>query len=209
MDAAFERSSLRASIAAAQRLGFLGPAPVERHLAHGVTFAELLTECIPCNAGTRIADLGSGGGIPGLVVAERCPTADVHLIERRATRADFLRRVASSLSGHVEVHSMDVFTWVAAGAASSCDVVTARGFGPPWLTAEAAIGCLTPGGVLIVSTGPTDEPWAPAEGFGLSRLAGRDGVVLWRWDGSPVERRSRHREPHPRWLSRSFRSDHV
>ena len=52
-----------------------------------------------------ILDLGSGAGLPGLVLAIARPTREVHLVEPRRKRVSFLREVRRELNlEHVSVH---------------------------------------------------------------------------------------------------------
>src|SRR5690606_17498567 len=62
-----DRSTLLAVLGRSQELGFLGPGPVDGQLRHAEGFAAHVPE-----AG-HVVDLGSGGGIPGLVVASMLP----------------------------------------------------------------------------------------------------------------------------------------
>lgn len=80
----------------AQRLGFFGAAPIENTIDHARTYVTALGE-LP--TGCRIIDLGSGGGLPGLVVAAAYPESRITLIDRREKRTDFLRRATNSASG--------------------------------------------------------------------------------------------------------------
>lgn len=58
------------------------------------------------------ADVGSGGGIPGLILACLFPERSMVLIERRQGRCDFLRREVRTLElPAVEVFEGDVATW--------------------------------------------------------------------------------------------------
>ena len=52
----------------------------------------------PFVEGRRIADIGSGNGLPGVVLAVLKPEAEVWLIEPRARRARFLQQVRIELS---------------------------------------------------------------------------------------------------------------
>ena len=62
MDA--RRQELTAVLERARALGALGPGPVEDHITHAQRFVDALAD----QTG-RVLDLGSGGGIPGLVIA--------------------------------------------------------------------------------------------------------------------------------------------
>ena len=83
----------------AQARGFVGPGPIEAHLAVARSGLDLL-------AGVRSAvDLGSGGGALGLPLAVWGPEVRWVLVESSTTRASFLRRAVGrcGLDGRVEV----------------------------------------------------------------------------------------------------------
>ena len=156
--------------------GAIGEASLDAAVAH----AEQYLRHIPANART-LADLGSGGGLPGLVIAVRRPDLAVVLVERRTQRADLLRRAVSSLDlgSRVEVQATDVKE-LADDRAGTFDVVTARSFAAPDVTAHWASRLLLDGGVLIVSEPPIDQPdrW-PAElldRLGLIDLGREQGI---------------------------------
>lgn len=148
------------ALAAIAARGAIGEASLQRAIAH----AQQYVDKVPAPAGT-LCDLGSGGGLPGLVIAVRCPHLQITLVERRATRADLLRRAVRSLSleDRVEVVADDV-QQVAQRSPASFDVITARSFAAPPITAKWAGKLLRPGGLLIVSEPPEDDParWTPA-----------------------------------------------
>ncbi len=155
----------------AQRLGFLGPASIASHRRHANAFVTALRPA------ASILDLGTGGGLPGLVIAEARPEATVILLDAREGRTDFLRRVVSRLgwtgrvvvlTGRAEALGHEL-AWRA-----TCAAVVARGFGAPGLTAECAAPFLAVGGQLVVSEPPTDGdqasrrwPSAPLAELGL------------------------------------------
>src|SRR3954453_17319715 len=68
----------------------------ERSLADAVAHADRFVSLIPPDART-VVDLGSGGGLPGLVIAWRRPDVHVTMVERRATRADLLQTAVAGL----------------------------------------------------------------------------------------------------------------
>lgn len=147
----------------AQRLRWIGSAPLVTAMAHARGFA-----AAPVDAPTVFADIGSGGGLPGLVLAFEWPDAEVVLIEGSAKRADFLQQAALDL-GIGERCTVLGERAEAAGRRSEirhrCDVVVARGFGAPPVTAECASPLLRPGGHLLVSEPPRSGA-APAPGAG-------------------------------------------
>lgn len=153
----------------AHRLGFLGPGPVDPHVDHARAFARVVP-APPAQA----ADLGSGGGIPALVLAEAWPDCAWWLIESRERRAAFLVEAVVALgAGHrvTVLHQRAEDVGNDPERRAGCDLVTARSFGAPPVTAECAAGLLRVGGRLVVSEPPvaTANRWprAPLAQLGL------------------------------------------
>jgi 16S rRNA (guanine527-N7)-methyltransferase len=143
-----------------QRLGFLGARPVEQAAEHAAAFATALG---PLPAGARLIDLGSGGGLPGLVLADLCPHCSIVLVDRRQKRTDYLQRAVRRLGyEHVEVREADVDTVahdVEAGREPPFDAVTARGFGPHEQTLRLARRLIHPTGRIVISEPPAGDRW--------------------------------------------------
>ena len=146
----------------AQRLGFFGDRPIEEAAQHALGFVAAIG---PLQPGHRIVDLGSGGGLPGLVLAETYRDGSVTLIDRRQKRTDFLRRAALRLGyEHVEVIEADVsdlIDEIEAGRRARFDVATARGFGPPALTLRTGCALVGPDGRVVISEPPAGDRWRP------------------------------------------------
>ena len=152
-----------------RELGFLGPGDVDEQLAHSRAFGELVGPF----AG-EFLDLGAGGGLPGLVLLELWPSATGVLLDAQERRCQFLREAVEELGwedrvevrvGRAEMLGRDPELRGRFG------LVVARGFGPPPVTAECAVGFLRPGGRLAVTEPPPDaaaESRWDAEG--LARL---------------------------------------
>ena len=75
--------------------GLLGPREVDRlwdrHILNSAAIAELL------ETGERVADIGSGAGLPGIPLALARPDLRVTLIEPLLRRSEFLREVVDEL----------------------------------------------------------------------------------------------------------------
>jgi 16S rRNA (guanine527-N7)-methyltransferase len=158
---------------AAQEAGFLGPGPIERQVLHAEGFVTL-AEAQPGNATARLLDLGSGGGLPGLVVAVLLPQAQVVLLEANRRRAEFLRRAVErcDIAARVRVvHQRAELCGRDPLYRGLFSGVVARSFGPPAVVAECAAPFLVPGGWLIVSEPPA-EVEAEVEAAGRDREAG-------------------------------------
>ncbi len=141
-------------LAGIQARGAIGEVSLIAAIAH----ADHFVAALPTTIGT-LADLGSGGGLPGLVIAVRRPEILMTLVERRRSRADLLQRavLALRLSDHVQVLGGDVRQLTAARP-HSFDAVTARSFGAPAVTARWAGELLLPHGFLVVSEPPEYSP---------------------------------------------------
>jgi 16S rRNA (guanine527-N7)-methyltransferase len=158
MTAAEQDAALLATLDEARALGFLGPGPVARHVAHARGFAWAVDATGPVPS--RVLDLGSGGGIPGLVLAVMWPSATVALVDAGTRRTDFLRRA-------VERCQLSDRVTVVQGRAEALgrtpelrgafQLVVARSFGPPAVTAECAAPFLEVGGALVVSERPASD----------------------------------------------------
>jgi 16S rRNA (guanine527-N7)-methyltransferase len=105
----------------------------------------------------RIADIGSGAGFPGLVLAVALPQAEVELIEAVGRKCDFMRRAieAGGISNATVVNARS--EEVAEGAVrESYDAVTARAVGRLSTLAELASPLLREGGILVAWKGKRD-----------------------------------------------------
>jgi 16S rRNA (guanine527-N7)-methyltransferase len=109
--------------------------------------------------GGRVLDLGSGGGLPGLVVATYRPELELILLEARQRACRFLREAVAELDlaqvAVIEARAEDAAR--RSDLRETFDAVVARSFGPPAVTAECAVGFLRVGGRLVVSEPPGDE----------------------------------------------------
>ncbi len=142
--------------------GYLGPGPVEDHITHARGFAD------HASRPGRVLDLGSGGGIPGFVLAVECwPDATWVLLEAGARRAQFLQHGVDVLGLADRVAVVRGRAEEAARAPEhrgKFDLVVARGFARPGVTAECAAPFLRPEGALVVSDPPSGagDRWFPA-----------------------------------------------
>ncbi len=176
-----------------RRLGFLGPGPVIDHVEHAERALGVLDAlALDGRSGNapRGVDLGSGGGVPGLVLAARRPTWRWLLLDAQQRRTDFLADAVRRLGLGERVDVLRARAEVAGRDTrlrGAHDLVVARSFGAPAVTAECAAPLLALGGSLAVSEPPdgesTDVRW-PADGLtklGLTRTGRpRDGWVVLR-----------------------------
>jgi 16S rRNA (guanine527-N7)-methyltransferase len=106
----------------------------------------------------RVADLGSGAGFPGLVVAAGLPQTRVALIESTSRKCDFLARAAAAAKlANVEVVCDRAETWAAGPGRGAYEAVTARAVGRLPTVAELASPLLAEGGALLAWKGRRDQ----------------------------------------------------
>jgi 16S rRNA (guanine527-N7)-methyltransferase len=94
-------------------------------------------------------DLGSGGGLPGMVVAIACPHLTVTLAERRRNRAAFLELAVLELG----LRNARVAVGPVEALAARSDLCFARAFADARRSWEAARRILAPGGRLVYFAG--------------------------------------------------------
>ena len=153
--------------------GLIGPNEVprlwERHLLNSAAVAGLVPE--RCS----LVDLGSGAGLPGIVLALLLPGANVTLLEPALRRTIFLEECVAELGlGNARV-------WRAraeqAAGELTADVVTARAVAPLDRLAALALGLLKPGGIVLAVKGAKAKAEVRAARDALRRL-GVQGVEV-------------------------------
>jgi 16S rRNA (guanine527-N7)-methyltransferase len=162
-----------------RELGFLGPGPVAGHVEHARAFARPDDE-----PPRRLLDLGSGGGVPGLVLAELWPDTEVTLLDAGQRRCEFLVEAVQELGWDERVHVVRARAEAAGhrpDLRAAFDLVVSRAFGPPAVTAECGAPFLRVGGRLVVSEPPAEAGenrarWPPA---GIAEL-GLTPAEEWR-----------------------------
>jgi 16S rRNA (guanine527-N7)-methyltransferase len=168
---------LRAVLERAQARRYLGPAHIDAQVTHAAGFA---AAAALDREPELVVDLGTGGGLPGLVVALYWPTARVVLVEASAGRSAFLQGAVQELDlgSRVSVrHERAELSGRDPALRSGADVVVSRAFGGPAVAAECAAPLLCVGGVAVVSEPPEERSrWSSR---GLAELALEDeGTVL-------------------------------
>lgn len=97
-----------------------------RHIADSLQLVRIAPEALTW------ADFGSGGGFPGIVLAcalAYAPNASVHLVDRNAKKAAFLREALRVTGGAGVIYSRDIGNSVDSLPAR-IDCVTARALAP-------------------------------------------------------------------------------
>lgn len=154
--------------------GLIGPNEVprlwERHLVNSAVVAELVPP------GCSLVDLGSGAGLPGIVLAMLLPDSEVVLLEPMLRRATFLGECVAELGlGNTRV--VRARAEQMAGKLAM-DVVTARAVAPLDRLAALAVGLLRPGGIVLAVKGAKASVEVREAKTALDRLGLRDAEVL-------------------------------
>jgi 16S rRNA (guanine527-N7)-methyltransferase len=125
---------------------------------------------LPMPAGGALADVGSGGGLPGIPLAIACPEWQVTLNDSNRKKTAFLRQAAIELGlANAKVHSGRVEDWQPARRFA---VVISRGFAELADFLSACGRLVAPGGVLAAMKGvyPDDELTRTPEGTACDRV---------------------------------------
>lgn len=146
---------------------------VDRHIADSLVALELAQ----VREARRIADLGSGGGFPGLALAIALPEARVALVESVERKCAFLRAAVERLGmENAEVVNARAEAWP--DGLGAHDLVTARAVAPLSVLLEYAAPLLVEGGTLVAWKGRIDvaeeaDARAAASALGMGGLEKR------------------------------------
>jgi 16S rRNA (guanine527-N7)-methyltransferase len=156
--------------------GFLGSMPLAEQIDHALGFVFAAESSLDRQPNSAL-DLGTGGGIPGLVLLSCWPDCPIVLLDANERRTEFLMAETADWERNGELQVVrDRAEQIARleGFRHQFDLVTSRSFGTPAVTAECAAPLLAVGGLLIVSEPPEStaaERW-PTDGLariGLTR----------------------------------------
>jgi 16S rRNA (guanine527-N7)-methyltransferase len=155
--------------------GLIGPRETERiwdrHLLNCAVVAELLPEH------GELVDIGSGAGLPGVVLAILRPSLHVVLLEPLLRRSVFLAECVDAL-GLANATVVRARAEENAAKQIKADIATARAVAPLDRLAGWARGVLRPGGELLAIKGESAEAELAAARPALSRLGVRSAEVL-------------------------------
>ena len=154
--------------------GVVGPAEADRnwdrHLLNCGVLARLIT------AKGTLVDLGSGAGLPGIVLAILLPGVRVTLLEPLARRVDFLTECVAALG----LANTDVVRGRAEDVAGRlvADVVTSRAVAPLDKLVTLSLGLARPGGRVLAMKGSSAEAELAKARPVLARLGVTDARVV-------------------------------
>lgn len=154
--------------------GLIGPREVPRLWDRHLLNCAVVTDAVPQRA--SVADIGSGAGLPGLVMAIRRPDLQVTLIEPLLRRTRFLEEVVGALKlsnvrvrrGRAEeLHGVARF-----------DVVTSRAVAPMDRLARWSLPLVRSGGSFLAMKGSSAEAELESANSVIAREGGRIVGVL-------------------------------
>jgi len=168
--AAVERYAELLATAGVER-GLLGPGEVGRLWQRHLLNCGVVAPLVP--AGSDVCDVGSGAGLPGVVLALFRPDLRVTLLDSQLRRASFLNEVTSILG----LANVEVVRARAEDHPGRYDVVTSRAVAPLGRLAEMVAHLCRPGGVVLAIKGQRAETELkaaarrlPALGFARSSI---------------------------------------
>ena len=127
-----------------------------QHIADCLAVLPALDRHLAATPAWRVLDVGSGGGLPGVVLALMRPALDVTCVDTVGKKAAFVRQVAGALplpnlhAAHSRVEAL---------AATPCDLITSRAFASLADFTRLTRPLLAPGGAWMAMKGkhPDDE----------------------------------------------------
>lgn len=140
----------------AQTEGALGPRPIPEVIEHARDFITALPPDV-----STVLDLGTGAGVPGLIIASGRPDLHLTLVDRRAKRIDALHRALVILgwTDRITLVNMDAETMARSTEwRNRFDAVVARGFAEPSTTLRIASQLARHNGWVVVSEPPEHAP---------------------------------------------------
>ena len=129
-----------------------------------------------------LVDIGSGAGLPGIVLAMVRPELSVTLLEPMERRCRFLSECVTELG----LTNADVLRGRAEDVVLRADVATARAVAPLDRLAELAIGVVCPGGMVLAIKGRTATDELKKARPVLRRIGARSAEVVHAGQGKVV-----------------------
>ena len=157
---------------AAER-GFIGPKEVprlwDRHIFNCAVIGEAFKE------GERLADIGSGAGLPGIPLAIARPDLDITLVEPLLKRSTYLGEVVEELGltnvtvirGRAEEQKKMLF-----------DAVTSRAVAPLGKLASWSLPLVRPGGAMVAMKGASVSEELERDAKQIAKAGGVDADIF-------------------------------
>ena len=155
--------------------GLIGPREADRLWTRHVLNCAAPADLIP--PGARIVDVGSGAGLPGVVLAIARPDCRVVLLEPLERRVRFLTEVIDRL-GLTDCRVVRARAQEAPAQARGADVVVSRAVAPLGRLAGWCAGLARPGGLVLALKGSTAQEELVRDAADLATAGLRDAAVV-------------------------------
>ena len=156
--------------------GLIGPREAPRVWDRHLLNCGVLSEMIPL--GASLVDVGSGAGLPGIVLAVVRPDLTITLVEPLARRAAFLSEAVTTLGLDTAVMVVRARAEDVAGRPpATADVVTARAVAPLDRLAGWCLPLASVGGRVLAVKGASASDEVAAHRDAVVRLGGAAPVI--------------------------------
>jgi 16S rRNA (guanine527-N7)-methyltransferase len=155
--------------------GLIGPREAPRAWERHLLNCGVLSEIIPL--GASVVDVGSGAGLPGIVLAVARPDLTITLVEPLARRTAFLSEAVTALGLDAAVSVVRARAEDPVGGPPAADVVTARAVAPLDRLAGWCLPLARVGGRLLAVKGASAQREVAEHRAAVARLGGSDPVV--------------------------------
>jgi 16S rRNA (guanine527-N7)-methyltransferase len=156
--------------------GLIGPREAPRVWERHLINCAVMSEIIPM--GASVVDVGSGAGLPGIVLAVARPDLTITLVEPLARRTAFLSEAVTKLGLDATVTVVrGRAEEVAGGPPVAADIVTARAVAPLDRLAGWCLPLAAVGGRLLALKGSSAADEVAEHGEAITRLGGSEPVV--------------------------------
>lgn len=165
-----------------ERINLIGPASPEEQVVLHLVDSLAPLKFLP-DSPAKVLDLGSGAGLPGLVLAIMRPQWTVTMVEARAKKTDFIRYAARKLGlDNVEIRQERLEKGRKAFPEHFFDVVTFRALGHLKDVLPLVAAYVRDSGLVLAYKGPEGEiEWSESEPIARKmgfRLAKTEEIIL-------------------------------
>ncbi|HEY2694535.1 MAG TPA: 16S rRNA (guanine(527)-N(7))-methyltransferase RsmG [Pseudonocardiaceae bacterium] len=155
--------------------GLIGPREIgrlwDRHVLNSAAIAELVPD------DSRVIDVGSGAGLPGIPLAIARPDLSIVLLEPMARRIDWLTEVVDTLELDATVRRGRAEEGDVRRDLGGADVVTARAVAPLAKLANWSLPLLRPDGWLVALKGASATEELDRDAAAIARAGGAEPSV--------------------------------
>lgn len=164
--------------------GLIGPREVERlwerHILNSAAAAELIAH------GTKVVDVGSGAGLPGIPIAIARPDLHMTLLEPMLRRTEFLKTVLETLGIQIQVVRGRAEDPAVSKELAGADAVLSRAVASLDKLTRWSLPLLRPGGRMLALKGDRADDEV-ASGSKTMRALGAVDIRVVRCGSSPDE----------------------